>query len=89
MPVACSERQKALPDARGSARLGSPKGGAPRVLHHRGNRRAPGIFAAARSQDYGINLLRLNLGVVSPVHDMDGVVDHLGRALLAFGQSGH
>ena len=44
LPVAGSERQEALPDARGSARLRSAEGGAqrelsPRLLHRRGNRR--------------------------------------------------
>ena len=44
LPVAGGERQEALPDARGSARLGSAEGGAqrelsPRLLHRRGNRR--------------------------------------------------
>ena len=47
VPVAGSERQAALPDARGSARLGSAEGGAqrqlsPRLLHRGGNRRTPG-----------------------------------------------
>ena len=44
LPVAGGERQEALPDARGSARLRSAEGGAqrelsPRLLHRRGNRR--------------------------------------------------
>ena len=47
LPVAGGERQEALPDARGSARLRSAEGGAqrelsPRLLHRRGNRRTAG-----------------------------------------------
>jgi hypothetical protein len=47
VPIASGEGQEALPDARGSARLRSAEGRAqrelsPRVLHRRGNRRAPG-----------------------------------------------
>lgn len=45
VPVACSERQEALPDARRSARLGSAEGGAqrelsPRLLHRESDCRA-------------------------------------------------
>src|SRR5215467_3801431 len=45
LPIPSGEGQEALPDARGSGRLGSAKGGAqrklpPRLLHRRGNRRA-------------------------------------------------
>jgi len=47
LPIPSGERQAALPDARGSARLGSAEGGAqrqlsPRLLHRGGNRRTPG-----------------------------------------------
>jgi hypothetical protein len=47
VPVAGGEGEEALPDARRSPRLGSAEGGAqrklsPRLLHRRGNRRAPG-----------------------------------------------
>jgi hypothetical protein len=46
VPIASGEGQAALPDARGSARLGSAEGRAqrelsPRLLHRRGHRRAP------------------------------------------------